>query len=129
MQDSIFTKIIKREIPAEIIYEDEKAIVILDLFPNTEGQSLVISKEQVDYIFDLDTETYHHLFDVAEKVSRALDKTFGALRTCIVVEGFEVPHAHLRLYPRTERSLTLAAGEKLSDEKLKELGTRIRANL
>jgi len=96
---TIFTKIINREIPGQFIYEDDKCVVIMDKFPVVEGQSMVISKVEVDYVFDLDDDLYAHMFAVAKKVAEATDKAFGTERTCLVVEGFEVPHVHIKLYP------------------------------
>ena len=129
VEDSVFTKIIKRELPSEILYEDDTVIVILDRFPNTEGQTLVIPKQQVDYVFDLDEKTYLHLMKVVAKISRALDKTFETLRTCVVIEGFDVPHVHVRLYPKTQKSLSLAPGSEQSDEELKRIGEKIRRSI
>lgn len=98
---TIFTKIINREIPGHFVYEDDICVVIMDKFPAVPGQTLVIPKEETDYLFNLPEQTYNHLFAIASKVARASDKVFGALRTCLVVEGFEVPHVHIRLYPMT----------------------------
>jgi len=108
---SIFTKIINGEIPSIKIYEDDICIVIMDKFPSIDGQSLVIPKQEVDYIFDLPNEVYEHLFKITKKVAKASDEAFATLRTCVVIEGFEVPHAHIKIYPVT-------AGGKTFSEKL-----------
>ena len=129
MEDSIFTKIIKRELPAEIIYEDDLIIVILNRFPTIEGETLVITKEQVPYIFDLSEETYAHVFRVAKRMAKALDLTFSPLRTCVLVEGFEVPHVHVRLYPVTTPPLRIESGPMATDEELQVVGEKIRAAL
>lgn len=129
MEDSIFTKIIKREVPAEILYEDEKVIVILDRFPNTAGQTLVITKTQTPYLFALDEESYLYLMRIAKHIASALDATYRPLRTCMIVEGFEVPHVHIRLYPIQEGPLSLASGDMASDETLKTEGDRIREHI
>ena len=97
MEDTVFTKIIKRELPAEILYEDDTVIVILNRFPNTEGETLVITKEQLPYFVDLSPTTYAHLMKITQDMARALDTTFSTLRTCVVIEGFDVPHVHVRL--------------------------------
>lgn len=129
MEDTIFTKIIEREIPAEIIYEDEHVIVIPDKFPSMKGQTLVITKEQVAYIFDLSDETYRALMDTTKNIARALDRAFSTTRTCVVIEGFEVPHVHVRLYPCPDEALTLEPRNEASDEILKEVADQIRAAL
>ncbi|HYD93047.1 MAG TPA: HIT family protein [Candidatus Paceibacterota bacterium] len=129
MVDTIFTKIIKRELPAEILYEDEEIIAILNRFPNMEGETLVITKEQIDYLFDLDDELYAKLMLVTKKVAKALDATFKPIRTCIVIEGLEVPHVHVRLYPLVQGPLTIHSGPMKTDDELKAVADRIRPNL
>lgn len=76
----------------------------------------------MDYIFDLDNETYAHIFQVAKKVALASDKAFSTVRTCLIVEGFEVPHVHIKIYPMKEGERNLAtvlkANEMAPDEVL-----------
>ncbi len=129
MQESVFTKIINRELPAEILFEDDVVIVILNRFPMIEGEALVITKKQVPYVFDLDETTYAHLMQVTKTIAKVLDTTFNTSRTCLVVEGFDVPHVHVRLYPVTTTALDLRSGPMKSDEELASIGERIRANL
>jgi histidine triad (HIT) family protein len=129
MEDTIFTKIIKREIPAEIIYEDEHVIAILDKFPSMDGQTLVVTKRQAPYMFDLEETEYHALMDATKKVSKALDKAFNTIRTCAVIEGFEVPHIHIRLYPCKTESLVLSPRREASDEELKIVAEKVRGFL
>ena len=133
MAATIFTKIINREIPAHFIYEDEHCVAILDKFPTVKGQTLVIPKSEVDYAFDLDDDTYLHLFKTAKKVAKALDTALDAKRTCLAVEGFEVPHVHIKVYPMqsTDKSLGefLAPGDEVSDEELAVTTTQIQAAL
>jgi len=99
---TIFSKIIACEIPSQFVYEDEVCVVLMDKFPSVRGQTLVIPKQEVDYIFNLPNETYTHLFAVAKKIAQASDKAFNTSRTCLAVEGFEVPHVHIKLYPMVE---------------------------
>jgi histidine triad (HIT) family protein len=129
MEKTIFTKIIDREIPAEILYEDDTVIVILNRFPNIEGETLVITKEPSSYVFDLNDETYRHLMEITKKMAQVLDMTFNTLRTCVVIEGFDVPHVHVRLYPVTEGHLMVSHGPEASDAELKQTGEKIRKNL
>lgn len=129
MEKTIFSRIIDRELPAEILYEDDRAIAILDRFPGVAGQTLVIPKNPTPYLFDLADEEYVHLLAITKKIAAGLDRAFSTLRTCVVVEGFEVPHAHIRLYPLTTQHLSLTSGDMASDEELAELGRRIRAVL
>ena len=129
MEDSVFTKIIKRELPAEILYEDDTVIAILNLFPNIEGETVVITKQQVPYFADLDDKTYGQLMAVVKRLAKVLDTTFDSLRTCVVIEGFDVPHVHVRLYPVQARPLELTQGPQAGFEELKVVGDKIRANL
>ena len=133
MAASIFTKIINRKIPAHFLYEDEHCIAILDKFPAVKGQSLVIPKKDVDYIFDLDDDTYLHLFKIATKIAKASDKALQAERTCLVVEGFDVPHVHIKIFPMQDTKTALGAimptGKEASDEELTVVATQIQAAL
>ena len=131
MSSTVFTKIIKKELPAHFLYEDEHCIAILDRNPAVKGQSLVIPKHEIDYAFDLDDDTYLHLFKTAKRIATASDKALGAVRTCLVVEGFDVPHVHIKIYPLQESDKPLgekiALGKEASDEELKIVATQIIA--
>jgi histidine triad (HIT) family protein len=104
---SIFSKIIAREIPGHFIYEDEVCVAILDKFPAVPGQTLVIPKQEINYIVNLDDAAYQHLFAIAKLIAIALDTAYETERTCMVVEGFEVPHVHIKLYPMTSNEVPL----------------------
>lgn len=127
--DDIFEKIIKREISAHFIYEDDMCVAILDRFPVIDGQTLIIPKKRVGYLFDLDIETYDHLFMVAKKIVPTLDSVFSAVRTCLVVEGLEIAHAHIKLYPVTTAHLEIHGGKEASNETLAAHAEKIRAAL
>lgn len=130
---SIFTKIINREIPGHFLYEDEFCVAILDKFPAVKGQSLVIPKKDIDYAFDLDDDSYIHLFKIAKKIAKASDKALNAVRTCLVVEGFDVPHVHIKIYPLVDTQKALGAimpgGQEASDDELSVVATQIIAAL
>lgn len=102
----------------------------MDKFPSTKGQTLVIPKKEVDYAFDLDDATYSHIFMVAKKIALASDKALSPIRTCLAVEGFEVPHVHIKIYPvfDTSRGLGpfLSSGEMADDEELASLAEKIK---
>ena len=70
MAASIFTKIINRELPAHFVYEDEHCVAILDINPAVKGQSIVITKEEIDYAFDMDDDSYIHLFKTAKMIAK-----------------------------------------------------------
>ncbi len=130
---TIFTKIINREIPAQFVYEDDVCVVVMDKFPAVEGQTLVISRREVDYIFDLPDDEYDHLFRIAKKIAKASDKVYDTIRTCVVVEGFEVPHVHIKIYPMKDMSEnlgnTITKPSEASDEELQTQADRLKTAL
>lgn len=133
MADSIFSKIIAREIPAQFVYEDDVCVVIMDKFPSVKGQTLVIPRKEIDYLFDLDDSTYSHIFSVAKKIALGTDKALKPKRTCLAVEGFEVPHVHIKIYPVDDPSRGLGPylsnGEMADDTELARLATEIKNHL
>lgn len=96
---SIFTKIVNGEIPSYKIAEDENYYAFLDIFPLAKGHTLVIPKKEVDYLFDLDNESYLGLHAFAKKVAQALKKAIPCKKVGVAVLGLEVPHAHIHLVP------------------------------
>lgn len=131
---TIFTKIIEREIPGHFVYEDDKCVAIMDVFPAVEGQALVILKREVDYVFDTTDEEYEHLMKVSRKVAKAIDKALGVERTCMVLEGFEVPHVHVKLFPfasveGASLAKTISNPKEGDQEKLAKLAEKIKAEL
>ena len=130
MEDSIFTKIINREIAGVVVWEDEQVIVLMDKFPAVQGQTLVIPKKQIDNLFEVPDELYSHLWLVAKCVAHAMQTALSPRRVCVVVEGFEVPHAHIKLYPVPEgEGLTIKPGEMAEDEELEVLAEKIRKQM
>lgn len=96
---SIFSKIISGEIPCYKVAENDDFLAFLDISPLTKGHTLVIPKKEVDYIFDLDEDTYHDLWSFARKVAKAVDATMPCKRVVVSVIGIEVPHTHIHLIP------------------------------
>src|SRR5258708_5688901 len=120
MQDSIFTKIIKGEIPCHKIYEDDRVIAFLDIAPMTHGHTLVVPKQQIDHVWDLDEASYAHLMATVKKVADRQRSVLQPQRVGIAVEGFAVPHVHVHVFPLNER-LEDAIAHKItppSDEQL-----------
>lgn len=99
MQDSIFTKIIKGEIPSHKLYEDDKTYVFLDIYPAVPGHTLVIPKAQVEFVWDLSDEDYQALMATTKKVALHLREVLGTKYVGQKIEGVEVPHAHVKLLP------------------------------
>jgi histidine triad (HIT) family protein len=98
---SIFTKIINRQIPANIVFEDDQFIAFLDINPLVVGHTLVVPKKEVDYIFDLDDNTLSSMNVFAKKVAVAIKKVIPCKRIGVAVIGLEVPHTHVHLVPMT----------------------------
>jgi len=100
MSDSIFTKIIKGEIPSHKIYEDDKTFAFLDIHPIQPGHILVVPKRQVEYVWDLDEEDYRALMATAKLVAKRLREVFPEKsRVALLIEGLDVAHAHLKIFP------------------------------
>lgn len=98
-EPTIFTRIIQGEIPAQIIYEDDKVIAFLDMYPLSEGHTLVVPKTQVDHIWDLEDEYYDYLWSTAKIIGGHIREVIASPRVGVVVEGFGVPHVHIHLIP------------------------------
>ena len=99
MQDSIFTKIIKGEIPSHKVYEDDKTFAFLDIHPVQPGHTLVIPKKQIEFVWDLDQEDYAAVMETAKKVALRLREVTGKKFVGERIVGVDVPHAHVQLIP------------------------------
>jgi histidine triad (HIT) family protein len=128
---TIFTKIVNREIPAYIIAEDDKCLAFLDVFPITKGHVLVIPKEEVDNIFDLEDDLLAHIHTFSKKVAKAMENSFNCLKIGVSVVGLEVPHAHIHLLPINSVGDMDFNKPKLSfsEEEMKEIQELIKSNL
>jgi histidine triad (HIT) family protein len=99
MQESIFTKIIKGEIPCHKVYEDEHTFAFLDIHPVQPGHTLVIPKKQVEFAWDLDDETYQNLMFSVKKIALHLRETLSVPYVGEQIVGVDVPHTHIHLIP------------------------------
>ena len=125
---SIFTRIINREIPGQIVAEDERFIAFLDIVPLVMGHTLVVPKKEIDYIFDLDDETLAGLYVFSKKVAHAVKKAIPCKRIGVAVIGLEVPHVHVHLVPMNSMGDINFTKAKLnpSKEELAEVAERIK---
>jgi len=96
---SIFSKIVSGDIPAYKVAEDDRFLAFLDINPLAEGHTLVIPKQEIDYVFDLDDKLYADYFVFAKKVAVAIKKVVPCEKVGIAVVGLEVAHAHIHLIP------------------------------
>ena len=120
---TIFTKIIQGEIPCYKIAENDMYFAFLDINPIAEGHTLVVPKDETDYLFDMEDEALGSMIQFAKKIARAIDEALGTLRTGIIVEGLEVPHAHIHLVPIYFVGQPVSLGRKInvSKERMLEL--------
>lgn len=125
---TIFSKIIRREIPAYIVAEDEHHLAFLDISPLVEGHTLVIPKLEVDYIFDLDDQVFTSLNLFAKRVAMAIKAAIPCERVGMTVIGLEVPHAHIHLIPIEEMNDMNFSKMKmsLSKEEFKAIALKIK---
>jgi len=128
---SIFTKIINGEIPAYKVAENDDFIAFLDISPVVRGHTLVVPKKEVDYLFDLDDETYLGLQSFAKKVAAGIQKAIPCRRVGVLVLGLEVPHAHIHLIPLRSESdlLNFTRKLKLSVEEFAEIREKIAGEI
>ena len=129
--ESIFTKIINKEIPAYIIAEDDNYIAFLDVFPLAFGHTLVVPKKQVDYIFDLDDEILSGLHLFSKKIAIAVQKSVECKRIGTAVIGLEVPHTHIHLVPiNSVTDIDFSRPKlKFSEEEFLRIQEKIKLNL
>src|SRR4029077_2096104 len=128
---TIFTRIIKGEIPAYRIAEDDFFLAFLDINPLRKGHTLVIPKTETDKFFDLDENYLEGILVFAKPIAKAIEKSFSCNRCGVTVIGLEVPHAHMHLVPiNSSNDLNFTQSKpKASDERLKKVQEKILANL
>ena len=128
---SVFTKIIRGEIPSYKVAEDENYIAILDAFPVVKGHTLVIPKKEVDKIYELDEQTYTGLMLFARRVARAIERAIPCIRVGVSVVGLDVHHVHVHLLPLNGPSDMDLNREKLSltPEQMQQVADEIAAQL
>jgi histidine triad (HIT) family protein len=128
---TLFTKIINGEIPCHKIAEDDRYLAFLDINPAAVGHTLVIPKAEVDYLFNLDDDTYSGLMLFAKRIAPALSKAVPCLRIGVAVIGLEVPHTHVHLIPlNTMNDINFTKPKlKLSQDELAATAEKIRKAL
>ena len=148
MSDTIFDKIIRKEIESYIVWEDEKHLAFLTPFPNTPGLTVLIPKTNPgDYVFSLDDATYTDLLAATKVVAKLLEKALGVSRVALVFEGTGVAYVHAKLYPLHGKLasqtdvwsdhaefveeyrgyITTIEGPKMDEAQLKEIQAKILA--
>jgi histidine triad (HIT) family protein len=128
---TIFSRIVKGEIPAYKIAEDSKFLAFLDINPLAEGHTLVIPKQETDYLFDLDDELLGEMMVFSKKIAKAIERVIPCKRVGVAVIGLEVPHAHIHLIPLNHIHDTEFSRPKLklSPERFVEIAEKIKSAL
>ena len=102
---SVFTMIIKREIPGRFVYEDDDVVAFLTIEPMTQGHTLVVPRVEVDNWQDVDAELFNHVMAVSQRIGRAVCAAFGSDRAGVIIAGLEVPHLHVHAVSYTHLTL------------------------
>lgn len=128
---TIFSKIIAGEIPSYKVAENDKFYAFLDINPMAKGHTLVVPKQETDYIFDLDDDLLAEMTVFSKKVAKAIKKAVPCKRVALMVLGLEVPHAHIHLVPvQKESDLVLTNPRvKLSTDEFAKIAEAIKANM
>jgi len=128
---TIFSRIIAGEIPCYKIAENDQFFAFLDINPMTKGHTLIVPKQEEDYLFNLDDKTVADIMVFSKKVAAAIEKSVSCLRIGVSVIGLEVPHAHIHLIPINQESDMNFKNPKLklSPEEMTDIAAEIRKNL
>lgn len=127
---SLFTKIIDGEIPCHKIWEDDRFFAFLDIRPIQPGHTLLITKQEIDSPFDLDEETYSAYLLAAKQLVEPIRRAMGSKKVGLVIEGLEIPHAHIKLVPISEAGdLAQANAREASQDELAMIAEKIRAEI
>ncbi len=130
-QESIFSKIVKREIPADIVYEDELVLAFLDINPVADGHTLLICKEQYEWMTDVPDELLAHSFIKTKELMPVLQKAMNADFVAISVVGVDVPHFHIHLIPRMkgDNLANFWPTKKYADGQAEQIAQKIKSHL
>lgn len=125
---SIFSKIVSGDIPSYKVAENDLYLAFLDAFPLQKGHVLVIPKQETDYLFDLDSDTYKGLMEFAYTIAKKMKKVIDCSRIGVAVIGLEVPHAHIHLIPiNAERDMSFSNPKKsFTAEEMSSIASSIR---
>jgi len=127
---SIFTQIVEGQLPCHKIAENADYLAFLDINPINLGHTLVIPKEEVDYVFDLDDECFQGLMAFTKPVAMAIKQALSCQRVGMIVAGYEIPHAHVHLIPTNSMTdLSFSQARSASNDQLATVAEKIRKQL
>jgi len=126
---TIFTRIVRGEIPCHKLWEDDRFFALLDIKPSQPGQSLVIPKREIDSPFDMDDDEYSAFLRAAKNLIEPIRRAMGSKKVGLVIEGLEVPHAHIKLIPISHALDISAPGVDATDEELAAVVEKIKKEI
>ncbi len=127
MADCIFCKIIGKEIPSYILWENDRFLAFLDVRPLNPGHLLIIPKGHIKDIFDMPEGLYQEIFNTAKALSTPLQNAMSSVRVGMVVEGFGVPHAHVHLIPiNKQHEIDSSRAKPMGDDELATIAVKIK---
>lgn len=130
---SVFTKIINGELPGRFVYRDDKVAAFLTIEPVAYGHTLIVPIEEVDKWTDLDQQVWTDMNEIAQQIGDGVIECFGSERAAYLIAGFEVPHAHIHVFPANDMSgynlSTTMAADETDDAKMDEAAAKLRAYL
>lgn len=130
---TVFTKIINGDIPGHFVYRDDTVAAFLTIEPIAYGHTLIVPVAEVDKWTDLDPATWAHMNDLAQKIGGAVIDAFGSSRAGYLIAGFEVPHAHIHVFPADDMSgyslANVMRAEQTDPEKMDEAAAALRERL
>ncbi|MBI3831304.1 MAG: HIT family protein [Planctomycetes bacterium] len=127
---SIFSKIVAGEIPCAKVWENDEFFAFLDIMPVAPGHTLLIPKQEIDYLFDIEDHAYQRMMAAAKHLAQGLKAATGCKRVAMGVWGFEVPHAHIHLIPMNELSqFPFPKRQKAAPDALQAMAGKIRAKV
>ena len=135
MENCIFCKIVSGDIDAAKVYEDDYTLAFLSIEPIHKGHILIIPKKHIDYVKDIDLDTYEKVMSTTHKMMNLVDKTYNPPRVGLLVEGWEVAHAHVHVIPLYEvddvqlKPISNGTAPKFSNEELESIAEELRQNL
>lgn len=128
---TIFTKIINGELPGRFIWQDDQCAAFLDISPLTYGHTLVVPREEIDMWTEVPEELNNHLYTVASRIGAAQVQGLGAVRSGLIIQGYEIPHMHMHVFPTqsvADFDMTNIIRDP-DDDKMEEAATKLRAAL
>ena len=128
---TVFTRIIRGEIPGTFVHRDDLCVVFMSINPMATGHALVVPIEELDHWIDGSPELLAHLFEVSRRIGRAQEAAFDCDRVGLIIAGYEVPHAHIHLIPTSHMGqLSFANAASTADpQELESAAAAIRAHL